>query len=531
MIKQSSALSKLENTVSTLLLSRTRHDIVLFIILFVMLLSVTPLLAFWGVTAGIAVAIGLLVAPILAAAFVRWPIMGLYLIALCVFVVENEPLATPIGTDTLYVFYWPPQMAGFIERPIGIIILLTLFLWIFHHLVKRQPLLQGGALIGPFTLYILCVVGGVIYGLARGGDFKIITVEFRPFWYTFLSYILAYNFVTRKSHIRHFIWLVIVSAGVKGLQGLYVYLIAYHGNLSGHDTIMSHEESFFYASLLLLLVIFCLYYRYRPQLIASLCVAPPVLISLVANQRRADYIALVLGIVFAWVMVFLLKPKARRALLTGMIICCSVGVTYVLAGSTIPGAFGSPARSIIGIFDPSRGDSRDANSNLYRDYEDYDLKYTAKQNPLGLGFGREFLQPKPLTSVFPQIFSKDKYYNYVPHNTVYWIWVDLGPIGFFSLWFLIGSIIIRGCFIARQLKDPYLQVFAIFVIGVTVMEIAVAFADYQLYFYRNVIDMGLLAGLLVKLPLLDKEQQENITDESTDGMSVLSPSHVGNMYG
>jgi O-antigen ligase len=254
-----------------------------------------------------------------------------------------------------------------------------------------------------------------------------------------------------------------------------------------------------------------------------------VLISLVANQRRADYVALLLGIVFAWVMIFLLKPKARRALLTGIIICGLLGVTYVVTGASIPGTFGSPARSVIGIFDPSKGDKRDANSNLYRAYEDYDLKYTAKQNPLGLGFGRPFLQPKPLTSVFPQILAKDQYYNYVPHNTIYWIWVDLGPIGFFSLWFLIGSIIIRGCFIARQLKDPYLQLFAIFVIGVTVMEVAVAFADYQLYFYRNVIDMGLLAGLLVKLPLLDKEQKEDITSESTDGVSVLSQSHVGNM--
>jgi hypothetical protein len=390
-----------------------------------------------------------------------------------------------------------------------------------------------------------------VFGLARGGDFRIITVEFRPFWYMFLSYILAYNFVTRKSHVRNFIWLAIVSAGFKGLQGLYVYLIAYHGDLSGHDTIMSHEESFFYASLLLLLVIFCLYYRYRPQLIACLCVAPPVLIALVANQRRADYIALLLGIGFAWVMIYLLKPQARRALLTGMILCSSLGVIYVLAGSTIPGTFGSPARSVIGIFDPSKGDSRAANSNLYREYEDYDLKYTAKENPLGLGFGREFLQPKPLVSVFPQILAHDQYYNYIPHNTIYWIWVDLGPIGFFSLWFLIGSIIIRGCFIARQLKDPYLQVFAIFVVAVMAMEVAVAFADYQLYFFRNVIDLGLLAGLLVKLPTLDKEQEENLggdrrddplrsstpllleensTYESTNGVSVLSDPIVGRVH-
>ena len=38
----------------------------------------------------------------------------------------------------------------------------------------------------------------------------------------------------------------------------------------------------------------------------------------------------------------------------------------------------------------------------------------------------------------------------------------------------------------------------------TVMEIIVAYADYQLFFYRNVIYIGLLAGILMRLPDLDK---------------------------
>ncbi len=523
MRKQSLITSKLDNTVSALMEERTRQDRILFVVLFLVLLFLTPLLTFLGVNAGIAVVVGILGALLLAAALVRWPMLGMYLIAACAFIFELEPLPVHVGTDSFYVFYWPPQMAGFIERPFGVLMLLVLFIWIFHRLVQRQPLLRGGALIGPFTLYMFCVVASIVNGLAHGGVFNTAILEFRPFWYMFLSYILAYNFVTRKSDLRSFFWLAIVSAGVKGLQGLYVYLIVYHGNLSGHDTVMSHEESFFYASLLLLLFIFCIYYRYRPQLIACLCVAPPVLLSFIANQRRTDYIALLLGMGIAWVMVFLLRPKARRALVTSMLICSTLGMTYVLGGATIPGSFGSPARSIIGIFDPTKGDSRAANSNLYRDYEDYDLKYTAKENPLlGLGFGREFLQPKPLTSVFPQIYSQDPIYNIIPHNTIFWVWADMGPIGFFALWFLIGSIMVRGCFIARQLQDPYLQVVAIFVVGVMAMEVTVAFADYQLFFFRNVVDVGLLAGLLVRLPILDKEEKENFTHEYTGGVSVLA---------
>jgi hypothetical protein len=544
MRSESLVTSTLESTVSAILSARTRHDVILFIILFLTLLGITPLLLSWGLSAGLAVVIGVLVAPILAVVFLRWPILGFYLVAVCAFVVEAGPLDMPIGTDHLYIFYWPPQLEGFVERPIGILMLLSLFIWVFHRLIKRQPLLRGGVLIGPFTLYMLCVVGAILYGLATGGDPKVVIIQFRPFWYTFISYILAYNFVTRKSHLRALFWVIIVSAGFKGLQGMYIYLVVYHGNLEEHATIMSHEESFFFVALLLLLIIFALYYRYRPQLIACLCVAPPVLIALAANQRRTDYIALLLGIGFAWVMVFLIKPGARRALLIGMLISVLLGTPYVLIFSHSQASFALPARSIMGVFDPAAGDSRYASSNLYRDYEDYDLKFTAKQYPLGLGFGKAFLQPKPLESVYPGIRADDPYYNYVPHNTIYWVWVDLGPIGFFALWFLFGSIVIRGCLFARQLKDPYLQVVAIYVVGVAVMEVVAAFADYQLYFYRNVIDLGLLCGLLAKLPLLDKERKANLgedqalppqqreknTYESTDGVSVLSQSLVGSVH-
>jgi hypothetical protein len=380
--------------------------------------------------------------------------------------------------------------------------------------------------IGPFTFYILCVVGGVVLGLATGGDLKIIMVQLRPFWYTFLSYILSYNFVTSKGRVRGFFWLVIIGAGVKGLQGLYIYFIVHHGHLDGLNLIMSHEESYFFASLLLLLFIFRLHHRDRPQMIACLCVAPAVLISLVSNQRRTDYIALMVAMVFAWAIVFLIKPKARRGLLRGMIISVIIGTIYISVFSHVSGTLGSPARSIIGVFVPTAGDSRDASSNLYRDYENFDLAYTAKLNPQGLGFGKAFKQPKLLESTYPGIRGDDPYYDSIPHNTILWVWVDLGAVGFFALWFLFGSIIVRGCFIARQVKDPYFQVLAIYIVCMAVMEVIVAFADYQLFLYRNVINLGLLAGVLARLPLLDKEQEESQKHEPLNAASTPSRSLV-----
>ncbi len=496
------------SAVSTLIATRRRKDTLLFVMLFVTLLGLTPLFILSGVSVGFSVLLASLAVLLLTISIMRWPVLGFFVVAMCVFLIEQEPLTTPILTDNLYVFHWPKQLEGFVERPIGVLIIFTLMFWFIHRLAQRQKLLRGGALLIPFSFYMLCVVGGALYGLISGGDLKIIVVQIRPYWYMYVSYLMAYNFVTKKSHLRMFFWFVILCAGVKALQGLYIYLIVFRGSLEGHDTIMSHEESFFFAALLLLVIILCMCNRYRPQLYVALLLLPTVLVSLIANNRRTDYIALLVGVGVAWVLVIMIRPRARTALIVSLLICAALGTVYIISFAHTTGTIGEPARAIISVFNPSASDTRDSTSNLYRLYEDNDLKYTVKQYPLGLGFGKPFLQPEPLTSIFPNIVAFDPYYNYVPHNTIYWVWVDLGPIGFFALWLLIGTVIVRGCVIVRQLRDPYLQFVAIFIVAVTIMEVVVAFADYQLFFFRNVIYLGLLCGILVKLPTLDQQGQQ-----------------------
>jgi cell division protein FtsW (lipid II flippase) len=226
-----------------------------------------------------------------------------------------------------------------------------------------------------------------------------------------------------------------------------------------------------------------------------------VLVSLVANQRRADYIALLIGLLVAWVLVIMVKPRARTGLITALVVFAVLAAGYVAAFGNSGGTLAEPARAILSFYHP---DPRDAASNLYRLIENYDLQYTVQKSPLiGWGFGKPFLQPL----VLPNILVLDPYYLYIPHNTIYWVWMRLGAIGYSALWSLIAAIIVHGCIIARRLKDPYLQLVAIYVVAITFMEVIVAYADYQLFFYRNVIYLGLLVGVLMKLPALDKKEQ------------------------
>ncbi len=496
---QPSLSYKTMHTASTLLMSQKRSDTLLFIVIFVTALGTTPLLILAGASVGFSVVLGIIASLAIAISIVRWPVIGFFVIAGCVVLVEQEALPTPIFTDRLYVFYWPPRFTGLVERPIGFLLLFILLIYVCHHLVKRQRLLRGGPLFLPFMFYLLCVAVGVIHGMTSGGDFKTIVLEVRPFWYTFVSYILAYNLISQKQHIRYFLWMLIIGAAIKGLQGFYIYLILFHASLTGHNEIMAHEESFFFVALILLVMLFGLHYRYRPQFYTALLVLPCVLIAMIANQRRADYIALLVGMAVAWALIFMVKPQARKWLLTCMLIFVALGGAYVAAFWHSSGSFSEPARAVVSFFHP---DPRDAASNLYRLIENYDLKFTEHQNPLlGMGFGKQFLQPITL----PNILSLDPYYLYIPHNTIYWVWMRLGPIGFLAFWNLIGTIVVRGGIIIRRLQDRYLQLVAIYIVAITFMEVIVAYADYQLFFYRNVIYLGLLVGILMKLPELDQK--------------------------
>lgn len=507
-----------QSDVAALAKARARGDLKLFLVVFVVALGLAPMLVVGGLSIGFSLLIGFLSALGIAAVSARWPVFGLFVALGAAVLIEESTLRLASDfTDQLDVFTWPKSLQGLFDRPIGFLFLFLLIVVVVQRLGKREWPLRGGALILPFGLFMLCVVLGIVHGIATGGQLQIIVIEVRPLWYLFVTYLLAYNLLESSKHLQAFFWIVIVGATIKGLQGLYLFISVLHGTLDGHDELMAHEESFFFAALLLLLMLFCLHSRKRGQLIAALIALVPVLIALVANQRRADYIALLLGLAVSWGLIFQVKPAKRKMLLTVAAVTLVVGGAYVVAFGHSQGGFASPARSIVAIFNPGSEDIRDIQSNLYRVTENHDLKFTVQQNPLlGLGFGKAFSTPWPLIN----ISVDDPYYLFIPHNTIYWIWMRLGPIGYLVFWFLFGSLIVRGCLIVRTLKDDYLQLTGIYCVAVLLMGIVIAFADYQLFFYRDVVYMGLLAGVLVKLPVIERREMRDV-ESSPQEQEVL----------
>jgi cell division protein FtsW (lipid II flippase) len=492
--------SKGYQTASSILTHRKRGNLLFFIVVFISMLCITPLIVMIGVAYSFGISLAIIGAIVIFVLVIRWPIAGYFVALGSTLLLEQNPLPYFGNGMNIYVFYWPNNLTGLPDRPIGFLMLAVLLAFICHRLLKREKVLGVGELFVPFLFFLLCVIWGIVHGLSTGGNTKILVDEVRSFWYLFLGYILAYNMITKKQHLRTFFWIVIICAGIKGLEGTFIYLVILGGNLTGNHEIMAHEESYFFVSLLLLVLLFSLQYKYRPQFYAALLVLPFVVIALIANQRRTDYIALLIAAIVAWAFIFAMKPHARKSLITIFLISFLLGGGYTAAFYNSKGGLGEPAHAIVSVFHP---DASDASSNQYRINENADLAYTVKLNPMGLGFGKQFLEPVPLAD----LSTVDPVYLYIPHNTIYWVWMRLGPIGFLALWYLLGAIIARGSIIARRMRDQYLQLVAIYIIGMVIMEIIVAYADYQLSFYRNVIYVGMLAGILLKLPALDQETE------------------------
>lgn len=521
---------KTSTVVPDVLVRRRRRDTFLYVGILLVAVGFTPFLVIGSVNSLILM-IGGLVALVVAVLILYRPIIGFYVVVACTVLVEQDALTqqnnagvdilqTPIFTDKLDIFHWPPGLEGIIERPIGFLFLFMLLTLMLRRSIKHEPLLQGGYFLKPFLFFLFCVALGIVHGVTSGGDVKIIVVEVRPFWYMFMAYLLTCNLVTKKVHLHTFFWIVIIGAGIKSLQGVYILVVLLHGQLTFRN-IMAHEESFFFISLIMLVFLLSVYHRYRPQLLAGLVVLPTVVVALVANQRRADYLALLVGLMVAWVFFLWTKPEARIKLIVGMLLCVTLGGGYVLLFAHSSNVFAEPARAITSIFQP---DPQDAASNQYRVIENFDLKYTAKQNPLlGLGFGKPFYQPIPLTN----IGTLDQNYLLIPHNTIYWVWMRLGLVGFLALWLLFGSVIARGGYIIRHLRDSYLRMTAVYIVATIFMAIFVAFADYQLFVFRNVIFIGLIAGILTKLSTIDEDEHlKKIKVQEQESQVVEDPQKV-----
>ncbi len=443
----------------------------------------------------------------------RRPIVGLYIIVGGAILFETFRLGFPDSlTDNVPFFHNISAIGGppwLLATPAELLMALTLAIVILKRIAERRKPLEAGPLIWAVSFYSFMVLFGLVRGVGTGGDLNIAFWEVRPQLYLLFTYLLVYNLVQDKGQAKGILWLFLAAVAVKGLIGTARYLGTLQGDLglvvqvSRYNSILAHEESFFFALFFTALAILFLFRSSRSQAGFGLLVSLPVLIAFLANQRRAGFLVLGIALAVVGLMAYTIVRRWRRPILTLAVVAAILLPLYVVAMGRSTSVPAQPARAIMSLFDPNE---RDAGSNNYRVLEATNLRYNIGLDPvLGRGYGKQIIHFLPM----PSLAGIFELWDIIPHNTILWVWMRLGFIGFVAFWFLVGRSLLEGSLAARHLKNPYLRSLAVLSVAGIVAWVVQGALDMGLADMRANTLSGVFIGLTSRLPLLERRAETN----------------------
>jgi hypothetical protein len=400
-----------------------------------------------------------------ALAILRWPIVGTYTLVILPILFDAFPNA--------FISTFISEMGVFRNlsyRGLPDFVYVSIFelvagLTLASALVRRfndHTKLARGPLYRPLMAFGAMVVMGEVIGLGTGGDFKITLWEIRPLLYIVLLYIVAVNTITEAKHLRVILWVVTLSTFARCFEGIYRYFRMPGDLRFVAPVILEHDDSLFFCVAIGLVVAAAFWRKWLPRkfYFAALGLVPLSLYMMDINGRRAVYLC-----VFIMLAAFLpliwngtRAKKQRRVMLRALLIGAVLGSVYLAVFWDKEGGIAQPAASVRSAFVPNE---RDYLSNLYRDQENTNLRYTIDFSPvLGIGFGKPFKVIAPMVDL-----TKDWAFQfYMPHNNMLWLWMRMGILGFVAFWVALGAAVLLvaaclrlGVARLRMLTDQQLQ--------------------------------------------------------------------------
>lgn len=391
---------------------------------------------------------------------------------------------------------------GLSFSPVEIFMALVLLIWLFRSLAAGKLDFDRGSLLRPLGLYMLMVMFGEVLGLASGVDYRFSLWEIRAQVYMFVAYILTCNLVKRRTQMNALLWILLIGSGLRAIEGTYRYFFIQHGTIgTTYNELYPHEQAFMWNAGIIATLILLLYGS-GPRLMqrVALLFLPFVIATTLVNNRRAAIVAIGVAIPVMLLVTLIAHPPRRR--IVGLILLglAIVFPPYYAIYQNKSGSIAMPARAIASNFNP---DPRDASSNQDRVWENNDIMATVKQSALtqiiGTGYGKPMLMPFSLADV-TRIYLLEPY---LPHNSILWVWMRLGTIGYLLLWFMIGTALVQAICLLRRLGDPFLRGVALLVPLVLMQQIIFGYLDIGWTNYRNMIVTGVLLALISRLSMFE----------------------------
>jgi len=289
----------------------------------------------------------------------------------------------------------------------------------------------------------LTVVWLEIYGLARGGDFKSSLWQIRQLlWAGPIFYL--FSLMLRGPEDARLLGKVILAAGLwKAGMALYFYEVVCRPLNIRPTHANTHADTILYVTAVALVLSNVLHRIGLRSILLALFTLPPLLAGIIINNRRIAYVSLALSVVVAFA---LLPPgRLKRKITIVLLAAAPLMPIYVAVGQSSNSLIFMPAVKVMSIF------SENDRSALSRDIENWNVVDTVKAHPIiGQGFGHEYNERVQADSI-TDFFSL---YRYIPHNSVLWLWLLGGLVGFTLLW----APLVVGAYFAiltyRHVREP-----------------------------------------------------------------------------
>lgn len=389
-----------------------------------------------------------------------------------------------------------PYFSAGVINPVELHLILMLLAWFVAISVRKRTKIQYIQEWVLAVIFIVSLILSLVNGMLSGGMFLPALWEVRAlFYFGFLFFLIPQIIQTRKQ-LEIIMWILIAGTTIKALQGIARFISLGFSN-AGYETLTNHEDPVFTTILIVFLISLALLKGNEKQRNVLLLLLPILILGFFTGQRRAAYAGLFISLI---TFALMLKNNERVKLFNFIMIFLLITAVYSAVFWESESKLASPLKLIKSSINPDTESERYL-SNLYRDFERYNLAYTIKTTkPItGIGFGNKYKNLIPLPDI---IFPLR---DYIPHNEILWIFVKMGAVGFFIFWFFFNALIFRCAFLYTKLNDPYLKSICIIIVIAIVNQMVVSYYDLQLTYYRNMIVLGTLCGLIPTLANLNKK--------------------------
>jgi O-Antigen ligase len=378
-------------------------------------------------------------------------------------------------------------LSGATLTPLELLLILALVIWLARGVADRRIRLRASPLgIGVMVLLGISIAMD-LFGLARGGVFNISLWELRPFLYLGITYLLASQLTSKRAALEAILWGIVIGTGLKGLEGTERVFTVVIPAATRPDSILEHDESVFFSIFVALTVMLWIYGKRGWLRRVATFLAPFVLVADFGNNRRAAWVMLPAMLLTIAVVAYVRMPERRKTLAWVVGVLLALSSAYVLAFHNSTSLEGEPAHAIWSQFNP---DPRDYNSNLYRQLENSNLAIDIKATVFtGTGFGVPIAHPIPILDAS----NIDPLINFIPHNTILYVWLRLGTLGAIAFWFMVGAAIVAACRLARCPGRDY-GVFGTLALTAVMAWLVEGYLDQGITSFRIATLIGCLLG-------------------------------------